>query len=176
MVAEETTRTGLIGKLDLMQNQINVMSGIKNGKKVKPLKLPKLSKQKEKANWIIMGKIQTNGMVTFKPRQINNNMLYIKENETYHEAEAGDILKTEYRGKLVPLILQEEWSLKPYSPRIRFEDTTKKGILAGAQKVIIKAVKESQTKSKVGIDGKWILIGLVVIGIIYFILTGGKLK
>jgi hypothetical protein len=171
MVAEEQT-TGIIGKLDSMQNQINAISGIDKNKKIKPVKIPKLSKSKEKANWVVVGKIQTNGVLTLKPRQINNNMLFLKENETYHEAEAGDILKIEYRNKLVPLILQEEWSLKPYSPRIRFEDTTRKGILAGAQKVIIKAVKESQTKPKSNIDGKWILIGLAIIGALYYIFKG----
>jgi hypothetical protein len=173
-MVEQKQTAGLVGKLDLLQGQINAMNGIKPNVKIKPMKIPKLPKNKEKAGWVVVGKIQTNGVVTFKPRQINNNMLFLKENETYHEAEAGDILKTEYKGKLVPMILQEEWSLKPYSPRVRFEDTTKKGILAGAQKVIIKAVKESQTKPKANFNAKWLLIGLALIGVIYFIIKGGK--
>ena len=129
---------------------------------------------KIKKNYALMLRIKTNG--TLKPEwtQIVDEMVYVKENNTYHLASANYVLKW---GKF-PVIILADWSLRPFNPVENYTDTVKSNELSAPQKVVIEAVKRAQLEMKVkkGFDAKWLIwiaIGAIILFVVITQLRGG---
>jgi len=156
-MAEEETGGRLTDKLDkiveLLQKDIT--------KKEKKFKLPfGVSDKKIKKNWIIVILLRTNKNLDIRFLPIENDMIRLKDNETYHLATTDFVL----RYKKYPVIILPEWSLKPIAPDELMEQTIQNKEYALPQKVIINAVKMAQLKDqKKGLGGGiiWIIVAIV---------------
>lgn len=145
------------------EKKFNLPLGIKIG-----------SKGRIKKNYILVFLIRTNGQLLIKFLPIENDMIYLNGNDTYH------IATTDYIGyyKNFPAIILPEWSLRPLQREKMMEETTANGELALPQKVIINAMKLAQVKPKSAIAGGkmiWLIVGIiVVVYLIYQMITGGQ--
>ena len=172
MGEETTTGTGRISdKLDKLIEHFDA----EKKEKDKKIKLPKLSGRKLKKNFVLAMILRTNKEVEIRPVKIEDNMIYLKDNQTYHLALADFVLnlKTKKLGKRYPFIILPEWDLKPIS----IDELQGKSIdanrLAMPQKIIIQAMKQAQIeKKKGGMKGILIIIGIIAaIAVGYFIVT-----
>lgn len=177
MVQEEGTsvKKGLGNKIDDLAAILKEQQQTTKKKK-KEFKLPlgvrSGAKSKIKKNYAMIIKLSTNGALNFKLLQIlPNGMVYLKENNTYHQVTAGDI----FWYKNYPTVILPEWSLKPFSAKDHYDKTVKDKMLASPQRIIIDAIKESQIKGK-GFGGMnlkvYLVIGIVVIVALAYLTQG----
>jgi len=145
----------------------------------KKFKLPlgiAVQKGKLKKNYVLVILLKTNGQIDFKFLPIENDTVYIKENQTFHLASSDYI----FQYKQWPTIILPEWSLEPISPKKLHEEAMKEGKWAYAQKPIIMAITQSEIAAamkKAKISGGLILLGIIgAIAVLYFISQafGGK--
>lgn len=165
-------------KLDKVLEKFEQMS------EKKQFKLPwgiRTSKRKFRKNYAIVQLIRTNGGVTFKMVQIEDNTIKIGEN--IYDASADNILKY----KKYPMLIIPEWNIKPvspkseeleikpFSPRENFKQAVEDGTLTAAEKLILTTMKMEAIKPKMQISGKTILIiiGFLIAG--YFVADYFKL-
>jgi len=137
-------------------------------KKEKEFKIPKEKKLKRllKKNYAMVFFLRNNRSLDINMVPIENDMIYMKESNTYHAANAEYILKY----KKYPVMIVPEWSLLPFSSKEHSELSDTAGLGAKAQKVIINATKLAQLKEHKGMGGKtilWIIIGGAIL--LYFI-------
>lgn len=81
-----------------------------------------------------------------------------------------------FNGK--PMIILPSWSLKPFSPEENYADTVKAELTTAGRKLIAAKMKLEavQPKKKGGGGmGGWIILGLAILGVIYYFIKGGKL-
>lgn len=163
---------GLSSKIDKLTK---IIEGREEDKK-KTFKLPFSkkagSKGKIKKNYVLTVLIKTNGKVLIKFLPVVDDMIYLKETETYH------FTPSDYIGyyKQYPVVVLPEWLLEPISRR----RMTDEGNDALPQKVIINAMKLSQIKPKSALAGKaviWLIIGgIIALYLIYNMVTGGTIS
>lgn len=166
MVQEEgrTRLTDQIKKLnELMEVQQQLLAPRKRSKFKLPSKLRKATKRKLKQNKILVLRITTNGNIHPEFLPVNDELVYIKENKTYHSASAEYVMR--FNNKF-PTIILPEWSLMPFVPRENKKETRETGTDAIPQKVIITAMKQAQAGllKKGGFGGKTILF--IILGVI----------
>lgn len=172
---EEGTGNGGVekGKLtDKLDKLIDMMEDKETKKKEKKIKFPKVSIRKLKKNYLIVFLLKTNRQIEPKVLKIEDGMVYLKDNETFHLATTDYI----YRYKNYPAVILPEWDLKPIS----FDELMGKAIdekrLALPQKIIIQAMKQAQLQQKKkGSNVIWII--LIVIAVVaggYFLLNRKK--
>ncbi len=154
----ENERESLKAKLDRL---IELTENQKAKKFRLPLGARLFAKMKAKKDYVIVQYIKTNGNVVFKMVPIKDNTTMI--NEVYHEATAGDILR--YKG--LPLIIQPEWSITPFSPRTHMKETVAEGKLSSAEKYIINRIKMDLVKKT--------KFNVKAVGILIFILIGAAI-
>ncbi len=153
---------GLIEKVD------ELFEEKENKKKKKGFKLSfglrSGSKSKIRKNQVLAFIIRVNGNMDIKWLKISNNMVYLKENDTYHDINSEDI---KYYKKY-PYIILPEWILKPINPLMIHKDIDTK---ASDQRFIIRASKLSLLKTSNSISGKaifwFIIIGSAVAYMLY---------
>ena len=167
-MVQEQGNPSLKQKLD---KTIALLEGSK-GAETKDFKLPnKIGfgiKNKVKNNYCIVQTIGDNGNIDFKVLPIQNNMIYIKETDTWHMATANYIL----RYKNYPMIIQPTFDSEPYSLKQNFEGAFEEGRLTTFQRFYINVMNLSQIKPKTSMDGKTILIiGILAIVAIAFIMS-----
>ncbi len=136
-----------------------------------PKKLTVGSKSKLKKNYALIFLIGNNGCLNPYFEPIINGMVYVRQNGTYHLANAEYMLKYTQGNKQFPALLLPEWSLEPFSPSEHHQQTEKEGKSSLPQKVIINAMKMAQLKpAGMGMQGKtllWVLAA--VVGALYLI-------
>lgn len=167
MVQEERTtgpRTielpkGLTSRLDELTRRIEDKEEIyKKGKKDKLFKVPgKLSVGKLKKNYILLIRLRTNQQVVIDKLPIEDDMIYLKDSDTYHSATTDCV----WRYKNFPVMILPEWSLQPISPTELFEKSVQNKELALPQRALIKAIEMSQIKKKKGMN-IWIIVGIII--------------
>ena len=171
MVYEERNRS-MSEKLDEVLTHMNESSNGRRKKKDRGFELPKGmmfgAKSKIKKNHCIVQVINDNGCVDFKLLPIHNNMVYIKENESYHIATADYIL----RYKEFPLLIIPTFDSEPYNIKKNFKEADAEGRLTTWQKYYINVMNLSALKPKIQWSGKTILIiGILAIVAIAFIMS-----
>ena len=124
----------------------------------KKFRLPgrtRLSRNNLKRNYAIVQLLKRNKEIDFLKLQIEDGMVNIPINGTFHAVKADDVMGYQKQ----PFIIVPEWDLTAYNPY----NTIKDNNITTAQKVIINAVKRAQMKEKKPLPGKTLLIGLVVV-------------
>jgi hypothetical protein len=156
MVQEEggTGSGGITRKLDSIVDQLNKITEEKKAKE-KKIKFPKVSKGKLKKNYVIVILLRTNKQIDMRVLPIQDNMVYLKDNETFHIATTDYVM----RYKNYPVIILGEWDLQPISPDELMNKTISEKRLALPQKIIIQAMKQAQLSGK----KKGINIGIILI-------------
>ena len=133
----------------------------------------KPSRRQLKKNWIIAFILKTNGQMIVKKIRVEDNMVYIKETQTYHSVKTDDIFI--YDGKF-PAIILPEWSLEPLSQEMITRKVMEEGSWSFPQKILINAMKKAEIKQK-GPMGNiliWVILGLGGLYLISQIISGGK--
>lgn len=133
----------------------------------------KPSRGQLKKNWIIAFILKTNGQMIVKKLRVQDNMVYIKETQTYHSVKTDDVFI--YDGKF-PAIILPEWSLEPVSQEMLTRQVMEQGSWSFPQKVLINAMKKAEIKQKgpIGNILIWVVLGLGGLYLISQIITGGK--
>ena len=164
MVQEErSTRTGtvdlpkgLTSRLDELTKRIE--SKEEKKKEESGFKIPKkLNIKKLKKNYVLLIRLRTNQQVVMDRVPIEDDMIYLKENDTYHSATTDCV----WRYKNFPVMILPEWSLQPISPTELFEKSVQNKELALPQRALIKAIEMSQIKKKKGMN-IWIIVIIII--------------
>jgi len=121
--------------------------------------------------------LKTNGNTLIDMLPIDNEMVYLKETDTYHVASTDFVGTYTQQNKQYPVIILPEWSLKPLKRHELFKETIENKELANPQRVIINAIKMAQLKPKSMLGGSsmiWIILGIcVALYFVYQMFTGG---
>jgi hypothetical protein len=134
----------------------------------------KIDENKMKKGWVIVILLRTNGNLDIQKLPISEGMIRLKDNETYHMAEADYI----WRYKKYPVLILPEFSVEPLKAINLAEEVRKEGKGVDAQRFIIKAIEMSQIEKKKMGGSKVILWIIAAIVIIYlaFQFIGGKIS
>jgi len=130
-------------------------------------------KGKMKKNFVLAIIMKTNGNFDLKWVKIKNDLVYLKESDTYHTA------STDFIGyyKKYPVMLLPEWDLTPLK-RENLYAQAEEGRLAKAQTVIIQNIMMAngllKGKKSMGSMLIWLLVGGVIIYLGYNLISGGK--
>lgn len=121
---------------------------------------------------VLVLRIKTNGELLFKWYLVENDMIYLPDNLTYHVSDARYILKY----KRYPVLILPEWSLVPFSPKENKAEADEFKLNSYPQKIIISAVQmaTAELKKKFAIGTGWILGGLGAIIVIAIIVGAVK--
>lgn len=135
-----------------------------NGVKTRKFRVPrrgKLSKSQTRKGYCTIMRIDDNKNVDFEKRQIEDSTYRLKSG-TYHTSDEDDILT--YKGK--PFVIQPVKKLNPYNPLEGANETYgQKYVMARMLGDAIKMVNK-----KKGGAFLWIILGVIVIGAVYFII------
>jgi len=167
-------KLGLNEKLDAVLEALDEDKKRKEKKFKLPFSVKAGHKAKIKKGWILVFIIKNNGNITPRYVPVEDQMIYLKDNKTYHLA------SSEYLGYYGqhPVIFLYENSLEPLVLNKLMEDTVKEKKLADPQRVIINAMELAAARLKGGssLFGKsiiWLIVlGVVVAYIAYTSLTG----
>lgn len=153
MVQEERRESGsLTERLAKIEEVID--SGNNKKKKEKVVKFKRISNAKLKNNYVLVILLKTNKQVEARVLPIKDNLIYLKDNETFHIASTDFVM----RYKKLPMIILPEWDLKPLSVDELMGKAIQDKSLAFPQKIIIQAMKQAQLMPK----KKGISVGLVI--------------
>jgi hypothetical protein len=126
----------------------------------------KVPKEKKKRGYIATMIIRSNRSLDIKNLPIQNGMIQIIENGTWHRAEGDCIM--DYKGN--PVMIVPEWSSEPLTATFLQEQAQKLGTKTEAQLFTIKAIEQANLgKPKMKISGKTFLFILGGIAIAYII-------
>lgn len=139
-------------------------------KEKKLIKFPRLPSYKLRKNYVIVILLKTNKQIDVTALPIEDGMIYLKQNKTFHLATTDVVL----RYKNYPVIILPEWDLQPLSVDELMGKAIEQNRLALPQKIIIQAMKQAQLqpKKKLNIGIILIIIGIIAVG--FFLLS--KLK
>ena len=166
---EEEKKEGLLGKIDKL---VDLNEQLLNRDKEKKWKLPgkgKVSNGQAKKNWTGVVYIRNNGRVSFVKRQIDGHTIKI---DNYHSVTADEVLQDD-KGK--PIVVAAEWDDQVLNIKQAVEDAVKSKRTTFGQQVIFAQMKKDLIKPKSQINGKWIFIGLIVAGVVYWLFKSGRL-
>ena len=146
-----------------------------SGEKEKKVKVKKMSNGKKKKNYVLVIVLKNNGNLDMKHLQIKDDLIYLKESDTFHSA------TTNYVGyyKNIPCMILPEWDLKPLS-RDDLMEKAEGGRYANPQSVIIHNCERAfgllKNKGK-GFGGNktiWLIIGGAIVAyMVYQAVIGG---
>lgn len=143
------------------------------GKEDKAFKLPwkaKLTKGKIKKDWAIVQVINQNRNMDFIKAQIKDGCIEV--------AGFPRIATTDYMlsWKGHPWIIIPEWSIKPFSPVENYEETVKEKMNMSGRRGVLSTLEIEAIKKKggFGIVG-WIILGVIILGVGYYLISGGNL-
>lgn len=156
----QNTEKNLNDKVDEIYSAFHEM----DKKKIKKFRMPKrgkVSKRQSRQGYMTVVRIDDNKNVDFEKRPIEDSTYRLKTGD-YHTAKEDDIFT--YKGK--PLVFQPTRKLNPYNPLENDNETyDQKYVMA---RMLGDAIK--MAKKKGGGAFLWIILGIVVIGALYFIL------
>lgn len=139
-------------------------------KKNKKFKIPfkgKLNKKNLKDNYITYIFIKNNRDTDIFKAQIDEATTLIKG--VPRIATTDDIIY--YQGK--PLIIQPEWSVKPFSPSQNYESTVQEKLTSAGYALLMNRMQKEAIQTKKKMNGWLIIIIIAVIAIVGFFLLGG---
>jgi hypothetical protein len=165
MVQEERQRPGtvelpkgLTSRLDELTKRIEEQEEKTVKKKEKGFKIPtKLGVGKLKQNYVLVLRLKTNQQIVVDKLPINDDMIYLKDNDTYHSATTDCV----WRYKNFPVLVLPEWSLQPLNPTELYEKSVQNKELVLPQRALIKAIELSQIKKKKG-GNIWLIVGIII--------------
>ena len=159
-------------KLDKLLVQQDTL--IKENKE-KKWKLPwgkKPSKAQVKKGWTTVQIIRNNGSIDFIKAPIEDGTVDVDGIPRISTID----YKLSYKG--TPFVIIPEWSLKPFSPVENYEQTEKDRLTTTGTRLILAKMEKEAIKPK-GAGGfgtiGWIILGVAVIAVVYYLMKGGKL-
>lgn len=166
---EEDKAGGLLGRMDKL---IALNEQIINKEKEKKWKTPfkaRVGNGQAKKGYTGVIYLTTNGRVKFLKRKIENHVVKI---DNYHSVTPKEVLQDD-KGR--PLIVAAEWDDEVLCIDQKVEDAVKKERTTFGQQVIFAQMKRDLIKPKGEFSAKWLIIGFVVLGIIYWLFKSGRL-
>lgn len=139
-------------------------------KSKKGFKIPykgKLSKKNIKDNYVTYLFIKNNRDTDIFKAQIDEGTTLIKGSPRL--ATTDDIIY--YKGK--PMIIQPEWSVKPFSPSQNYQETVNDKLKSAGYSLLLNRMQKEAIEAKKKMNGMMIIIIIAVIGIAAFMLLGG---
>ena len=97
--------------------------------------------------YLLIMLIRSNESVLFKKVAPEDNTY--KVGDTIYDASADYVL----RYKRYPLIIQPEWTMKPFSTKDNFKEAVEEGTLTSTEKVIIARIEKDMVKQ--GFSASW---------------------
>lgn len=150
---------------------LNNQNKFEEDKKIKKPKLPggKLSLTDLKKNYVTVQIINDNREVKFIKLPIENGCVVI---DGVPKMSMTEFMLT-HKGK--PLIILPSWTLKPFSPVDSYNQTIQDKVTLAGRKLIIEQMRKEAIVGKKMTFGwwAWALLGLAIIGIIYYLTKGG---
>ena len=135
--------------------------------KERKFKLPwkgKVGKAKVKKGWATIAIIRNNGNIDFVKRQIRDGTVEV---EGFPRVGTIDY-KLSYKGK--PFFIIPEWSMKPFSPVDNYSETVKERMNIAGRRAVLATLETEKIKPKKDMGNMiWIILGLVVIGGIWYL-------
>ena len=149
------------------------LTELKEQKKVKTWNLPwsarTISKKKRKDGWVVFLNIGENKWGTFIKAPIEDGVAMV--NGIPHVVDPSDIIMLK---KNLGLVIQPQWSIKPFSPNQNAIETEEAGNGTKGWEYIMNYVYKTQLKAKKSFNaGIVILIGLAVIAGGYYLMKSG---
>lgn len=180
MVQEETASTVLgVNLSDKVADKIIERiedEGNKKGKKIKPkhFKLPSRArrgvKRKLANNHVLVFLLRSNNTLGVEFLPIENEMIYLKNNQTYHLASSDSVFLYQYKKLTYPAIILPEWSMVPLDLKNVRNIVNNNGLDADGQQVAIKAINMAELKPSKKLGGnQLILIVLGGLAALYFV-------
>jgi hypothetical protein len=148
------------------------MEKLVNNQQTKKWSMPwgsKVSKPQVKRGWANVIYIGENREAKFVKVPIDEGV--VKIDEGVHLATTDYTLT--YKGK--PLYIQPSWSIKPFSPEESYEKAVREHNTEAGYRLLMNKIKKEQIMAKKvgGSTVTWIIVGLVVLGVGYYLLKGG---
>ena len=143
----------------------------KEKKKEKKFKLPskaRLNRKNLKDNYVTVLYLKNNRTAEFMKLPIDESSTMV--NGIPRIATADEVL---YLDGKTPLIIQPEWSVKPFSPSDNYEEAVKMQLTSEGYTVLINRMKKEAIATKKKMPGWIIIVIIAVIGIAGFFLLGG---
>lgn len=140
--------------------------------KKKKFRLPfgkKTSPRQGRKGWVTIMRINENGFINFEKQRIQDQTIMV---DGVPRLATPDYV---LHWKKVPMIIQPNWSVKPFSPEEHHEKSMEDGSHTKGYKILMARMKSDTTSPKPQMGGmmKWI-IGAILVGIIaYAFITGG---
>jgi hypothetical protein len=131
-----------------------------------------MGKRKKRQGYVVFMNVNTNKAVTFIKAPIEDNVAIV--NNIPHVVEPEDILL--WKNK-IPLVIQPQWSERPFSPKDHFKETVMNGQHTKGWQYIMNYINKTQIQTKKPVGFGLILIGiLAVIGLGYYLMKSGALS
>lgn len=126
-----------------------------------------------KKNWVHVMMIHTNGSFEVKTLPIEENT--VRFGDYFYDARGNNILR--YKG--MPCLVLKEWNISPEAPpeehsldmEADYKAASKSGRLTMPQKLIVTKMRMEAIKPKMQLNMGVVIMGLVLIGGGYFILS-----
>lgn len=171
MTDEENKQTNLKDRLNNIENALERLAEKSEKKKFKIPFKGRLSKPNIKKGYVTVQVIHENGHIEFLKTPVVNGTIDVEGIPRLSTAD----YTLQYQGK--PLIILPSWSLKPFSPVDNYENTVQEKLTTAGRRLIIERMKLDAIKPKMAGFGMigWIVLGLVILGVGYYLIKGGKL-
>lgn len=162
---------------DTLADVVKNLEELKQQKKVKEWGLPfgarfGMGKAKKRKGYVVFVNIGTNKALTLIKAPISDGVALV--NNVPHIVEPDDILL--WKNK-IPIVIQPQWSERPFSPKNHFAQTEKSGQNTAGWEYIMNFILKTQIQAKKSIPGGLIIIGVIaLIGLGYYLIKSGALS
>lgn len=141
-------------------------------KKDKPWKIPfkgRVSVNAAKKGYTTVQIIRNNGEIDFSKSYLQDGTILV---DGIPRVATIDY-RLSYKGK--PFIIIPEWSLKPFSPADNYEQSIKEKMNATGSRAILARLQSEAIKPKKEMGNMvwWIIGGIVVIALVWYMFKGG---
>lgn len=164
---------------NLKETLAELVSEIKDMKEVKKTGTKKWSlpfftragmgKKKKRKGYVIFVNIGLNKALTFIKAPVEEGVAMV--NNVPHVLSPEDIVI--YKNK-IPMVIQPQWSEKPFSIREHYNQTVEKGETTMGWEYIINYIMKTQIKAKKAISTGLIIIGVIAIAALgYYLIKSG---
>jgi len=154
------------GVKDMLKEILDNQKGLEEEKKVKRWKIPffaRVSGRKAQKGWATIMVIKDNGEVEFIKNQIKDGVVNV---DNFPRIATIDH-KLAYKGK--PLYIIPSWSMKPFSAVENYAQTEQEKMNIAGRRAVLSVLESEKIKQKKDFGSLgWILIGVVVVGAIWY--------
>lgn len=135
-----------------------------------PFKYRILGKKKKREGYVVAIKVGLNGAISFEKIRLDEQVA-LGEDNIPHTVYKDDVLI--WKNK-IPMVILPEWSERAWSPREHYQKTEENNESSKGWQYIMNFLKKNQIKEKKEFKtGTLIIGGIVVIGLIWYLIKSG---